>query len=100
MSDRQATNRTSCLETLRAQRAIGQHMQVASCGTRFCTNSQSERSFYGGTLHLATLRGLLMLAAIHGNPVAVGDCQSAFHQSPMLCDPEPAQAEPVTECSG
>ena len=73
-------------------------MQVANCGTRFCTNTVSERrSFHGGTLKLATLRGLLTSAAIHGNPVAVGDCQSAFHQSRMLCDPEPAQAEPVTE---
>ena len=39
---------------------------------------------------LTTLRGLLTTAAFHGNPVTFGDCQSAFHQSPM-----PSESDPV-----
>ena len=36
------------------------------------------------------IRDSLTIAAIHGNPVAFGDCHSAFHQSPM-----PSESEPV-----
>ena len=39
----------------------------------------------------------LTIAAIHGNPVAVGDCYSAFHQSPMPIESEQAFVEPAPE---
>ena len=84
MIDRPQT--TSCLETSRAQRATGRHMQVASCGTRFCTNSQSERRFlwwYSEPRHVTTSSHACC------NLVAFGYCQIAFHQSPMPNDPKP-----------
>ena len=43
----------------------------------------SDADFFAGMPKLTTLRGLLTKAALHGNPVAFGDCHSAFHQSPM-----------------
>ena len=46
----------------------------------------SDTDFYAGTPKLTTLRALLTIAALHGNPVAFGDCHSAFHQSPMPSD--------------
>ena len=46
----------------------------------------SDTSFYAGTPTLTTLRALLTIAALHGNPVAFGDCHSAFHLSPMPTD--------------
>ena len=47
---------------------------------------------------LTTVRGLLTIAAIHGNPVAFGDCHSAYHQSPMPSESEqPVYVEPVPE---
>ena len=45
--------------------------------------------FFAGTPKLTKLQSLLTLAAIHGNPVAFGDCQNAFHQSPVPSDSEP-----------
>ena len=46
---------------------------------------------------LTTLRALLTRAALHGSPVAFGDCHSAFHQSPMPSDSEPVYVEPAPE---
>ena len=52
---------------------------------------------FAGTPKLTTLRALLTIAALHGNPVAFGDCHSAFHQSPMPSEPEPVYVEPAPE---
>ena len=57
----------------------------------------SGTDFYAGTPKLTTLRALLTIAAIHGNPVASGDSHSAFHQSPMPCESEPVYVEPAPE---
>ena len=62
----------------------------AGCGTE-------DLSVHAGTPKLATLRSLLAVAAIHGNPVAFGDCHSAFHRSPMPSESEPVYVEPVLE---
>ena len=55
----------------------------------------SDTDFYAGTPKLTTLRALLTIAAIHGNPVAFGDGHSAFHQSPMPIESEPVYVEPA-----
>ena len=57
----------------------------------------SDADFFAGTPKLKTLRGLLTTAALHGNPLAFGDCHSAFHQSPMPSEPEPVYVEPAPE---
>ena len=57
----------------------------------------SDTDFHAGTPKLATLRALLTIAAIHGNPVASGDCHSAFHQSPMPIESELVYVEPAPE---
>ena len=57
----------------------------------------SDTDLYAGTPKLTTLRALLTIAAIHGNPVAFGDCHSAFHQSPMPSESEPVCVEPAPE---
>ena len=57
----------------------------------------SDTGFYAGTPKLTTLRALLTIAAIHGNPVAFEDCHSALHQAPMPSDSEPVYAEPAPE---
>ena len=53
--------------------------------------------FYAGAPKLTTLRGLLTVAAIRGNPSAFGDCHSAFLQSPMPSESEPVCVGPVLE---
>ena len=50
-----------------------------------------------GTPKLTTLRAPLTIAAIDGNPVAFGDCHSAFHQSPMPIESEPVHVDPAPE---
>ena len=57
----------------------------------------SDAFFFAGTPKLTTLRGLLTIAALHGNPVAFGGCHSAFHQSPMPSESEPVYVEPAPE---
>ena len=57
----------------------------------------SDTDFYAGTPKLTTLRALLTIAAIHGNPVAFGDCHSAFQQSPMPIESGPENVEPAPE---
>ena len=56
----------------------------------------SGTDIHAGPPKLTTLRALLTIAAIHGNPFAFGDCQSAFHQSPMPSESEPVFVEPRT----
>ena len=57
----------------------------------------SDAFFFAGTPKLTTLRGLLTIAALDGNPVAIGDCHSAFHQSPMPSESEPVCVKPARE---
>ena len=57
----------------------------------------SDTDFYAGAPKLTTLRALLTITAVHGNPVAFGDCRIAFHQSPMPSDSEPVHVEPAPE---
>ena len=57
----------------------------------------SGTDFDAGTTNLTTVRALLTIAAIHGNPVAFGDCHSAFRQSPMPSESEPVNVEPASE---
>ena len=56
----------------------------------------SDADFSAGTPKLTTLRGLLTIPAIHGNPVAFGDCHSAL-QSPMPIESEPVYVVPAPE---
>ena len=57
----------------------------------------SDIDFFGGAPKLTTLSAFLTIAALHGNPVASGDCHSAFHQSHMPSDSEPVYVEPAPE---
>ena len=57
----------------------------------------SDTGFYAGTPKLTTLRGLLTIAALHRNPVAFGDCHSAFQQSLMPSVSETVYLEPAPE---
>ena len=59
----------------------------------FAQTASSDTDFYAGAPKLTTLHTLLTTAAIHGNPVAFGDCHSAFHQSPMPSESEPVYVE-------
>ena len=38
---------------------------------------------------------IFTIAVVHRNPVAFGDCHSAFHQSPMPSESEPMYVEPL-----
>ena len=53
--------------------------------------------FFAGTRKLTTLQGPPTIAAIHGNPVALENCNSAFHQPPRTGESEPVNVEPVPE---
>ena len=44
--------------------------------------------------------GFLTIAALHGHQVAVGDCHSAFHESPMPSRSEPVHVEAALEAVG
>ena len=57
----------------------------------------SDTDFYAETPKLTTLRALLTIATIHGNPVAFRDCRNAFHQSTMPSESEPVHVEPAPE---
>ena len=57
----------------------------------------SDADFFAGTPKLTILRAILTMAAIHGNPVAFGDCHSAFHESPTPSDADPVYVEPAPE---
>ena len=70
-------------------------MRLVARGFEQTVNPDAE--FYAGTPKPTTFRGLLTIAALHGNPVAFGDCHSAFHQSPMPSELEPVNVEPAPE---
>ena len=54
----------------------------------------SDTDFHAGTPKITTLGALLTIAAIHGNPVAFGDCHN---QSPMPSESEPVFVEPAPD---
>ena len=54
----------------------------------------SFSDFYTGTPKITSVRELLTIAAIHGNPVAFGDCHGPLHESPMPSESEPVYVEP------
>ena len=56
----------------------------------------SDSDFCAGTPKL-TLRALLTIAAIHRNPVAFGDCHSAFQPSPMPTESELVEPAPEAQ---
>ena len=56
----------------------------------------SAADLHAGTPKLTILRGLLTIAAHHGNPVVFGDCH-AFHQSPVPIESQPVHVEPAPE---
>ena len=78
------------------QRLDGSH-KVRLVARGFEQTVSSDTCFYAGTPKLTTLRALLSIAEIHGNPVDFGDCQSAFHLSPMPSESEPVYVEPAPE---
>ena len=69
--------------------------RLAARGVEQTVSSDTE--FFAGAPKLRTLRALLTIAAIRGNPVAFGDCHSAFHRSPMPIVSEPVCVEPAPE---
>ena len=78
------------------QRLDGSY-KVRLVARRFEQTVSSDTDFHAGTPKLTTLRALLTIAAIHGNPVAFGDCHSAFHLLPMPSESEPVHVEPASE---
>ena len=53
----------------------------------------SNADFFAGTSKLTTLHRLFTMTGIHWNPIAFGDCHSAFHQSTMPSGPEPVYVD-------
>ena len=78
------------------QRPLGSY-KVRFVARGFQQTVSSGTDVYAGTPKQTTLRALLTIAAIHGNPVAFGDCHSACHQSPMPSDSQPVCVEPAPE---
>ena len=72
-----------------------QKMRIVAKG--FVQTVTLNADFYAGAPKLTTLRGLLTIDAIHGNPVAFGDCHSAFHQVPMPNESESVYVLAVLE---
>ena len=66
-----------------SKQRLDESFEVRLVARGFEQTASSDTDFYAGTPKLTTSRALLTIAAIHGNPVAFGDCHSAFHQSPM-----------------
>ena len=78
------------------QRLDGSH-KVRLVVRGFEQTVSSDTDFHAGAPKLTTLLALLTIAAIHGNPVAFGDCHNAFHQSPMPSESEPVYVEPAPQ---
>ena len=73
-------------------------LQGETCCTRIRTNGQFRyRLLRWNAKALDFACTSLTIAALHGNPVAFGDCRSAFHQSPLPSDSEPVNVEPAPE---
>ena len=77
------------------QRLDGSY-KVRLVAQEFEQTVSSDTDFYAGTPKLTTLRALLTITAVHGNPVAFGDCHSAVHQ-PMPSESDPVYVEPAPE---
>ena len=69
-----------------------QRLDVRLVARGFEQTVSSDTDLYAGTPKLTTLRALVTIAAIHGNPVVFGDCHSALHQLPMPIESEPVYA--------
>ena len=54
---------------------MGGSYKVTLVARGFEQTVSSDTDFYAGTPKLSTLRALLTIAAIHGNPVAFGELQ-------------------------
>ena len=94
--DRPQSHQVLSTRWVSKQRLDGSY-KVRLVARGFEPTASSDTDFYSGTPKLTTLRALLTIAAIHGNPVAFGDCHSAFHQSPMPKESEPVCVEPAPE---
>ena len=86
--DRLQSQQVLSTRWLSKQRLDGSY-KVRLVARGFEQTARSDTDFHAGTPKLTTLRTLLTIAAINGNPVAFGDCHSAFHQSPMPLESEP-----------
>ena len=65
------------------QTETGWNLQGEPCDTKIWTNAQF-RDFYAETPKLTTLRALLTIAAIHGNPVAFTSHRRQVTQNPCV----------------
>ena len=79
--DRPQSQRVLSTRWVSKQRLDGSY-KVRLVARGFKQTVSSNADFCAGTPNLTTLRGLLTIAALHGNPVAFGDCHSAFWTLP------------------
>ena len=80
-----------------SRHVIPRESQQASGILDLSKRSVQMQIFDATTPMLTTLRGLLLIVALHGNPVALGDGRSAFHLSPMPSESEPVYVETAPE---
>ena len=76
--DRPQSQQVLSTRWMSKQRLDGSY-KVGLVARGFAQTVSSDADVYSGTPKLTTLRGLLTIAAIHGNAVAFGDWHSAFH---------------------
>ena len=81
---------TSPVDTLGRDTTTGWIMQSGTRATRILTNGQFRYRFLRWNATAHDFARTSHDCCNHGNPVAFGDCHSAFHQSPM-----PSESEPV-----
>ena len=94
--DRPQSQQVLASRTVSKQRLDGSY-KVRLVAQGFEQTVSSDTDFHAETPKLTTLRALLTITAIHGNPVAFGDCHSLFHQAPMPSEPEAVYVEPTPE---
>ena len=92
--DRPSPQQVPSTRSVQQQRLDGSH-KMRNVARGFEQTVGPDADISAGTPKLTKLRGLLTTVAIHGHPVASGDCHSAFHQSSMPSESEPVCAEPV-----
>ena len=90
--DRPQSRQVPSTSWVSKQRLDGSYkVRLVARGLKQTVSSDTE--LHAGTPKVMTLRAFLTIAAIHGNPVAFGDCHSAFHQSTMPSESEPMYVE-------
>ena len=94
--DRPQSQRVRSTRWVSKQRLDGSY-KVRLVARGFEQTVSSNADFCARTPKVTTLRGLHTIAALHGNPVAFGDCHSAFHQSLMPSESEPMYVKPAPE---